>query len=1114
MVAAGIGGGPEDMNTSLIRHALQIVEEALELPIDLSQEFVIQACAGDADLRREVDSMLILDTGVSIEEYEFPDAPESLSSDLHSTDRFELMEELGCGGMGTVFRAHDHHLEREVAVKVLSARTKRCSSMQRRFASEAQIGANLQHPGVAPVYDLGRLPDGRVFFAMKLVAGKTLGSILAARSNLVEDRPRLLTIFTQLCQTIAYAHSRGIIHRDLKPDNVMVGEFGEVQVMDWGIATSVPTEDNRRAAYVDREGMNDTPLDRATTNETRLGVIVGTPAYMSPEQAAGQRDKQTDVFSLGATLCEILTGHPPYVATSPPELYEKSAKAELHDALDRLDRCGADAEILALTKNCLQPESDDRPADAASVAKGMAEYLQAVQTRLHAAELTTVRAETKAQEERKRRYVLAMLTATGFALVVVLLASWVWYSAERNRHTKALMAVERESASTLESQVYRLQIYTAFTEFQAENYARAVHVLESTSPEQRNWEWHYLQSQLDQSLQFFPLSIQPLAAVLIDSQRRVLALDEDNVAHVWDRASGEKVAETSGKGHFIAIAPIGHCALAYDDHLLLWDALTGEVLREFPNWPQPNHVSEHQWNARGLAAISAHGKHIAFVNNKELHLFDGQTGEQMHRFTIERGLCCVRFSADGRWLVWADGNTVHFWDIQTGRKSRPEIVCTSNVNPGSLAITADKSRLAFTTQDHAIVWNLATDQAQHLNINKHRTPLVGTFVCFSEDGSRLVTITEKDAVRVWDSSDGTLLRTLCRQPANMVSAGATSYVDDCIALPGKDGVRLWDVRDRSPLALEGHTSFVYPVDISPDDRRIASGGWDQTVRSWDIETGNAVWTSRDKDGFILDLDFDERGERLVSGSSSGLACIRDARNGELIHKIKVDGQIDGVAFFGRDSILLVHGAISLHDAQSLAVKQRFKADEQFYLGRDKQSDRFVTRSPSQWSTPPMHTVSLWDVNQPEPYAEFRTPHLVSSAAFTPDGQQLILGDQAGNISVWDAEHPDQPLRLIPAHSREIFALEFLGDQTRLLSGGRDSIIRIWDFASGDMVGFLQGHEEYVYSLAVSSDGKRVISGSGDHTVHIWESNPLRRRLQAISAAGSVGELVSLRDYFR
>lgn len=1095
------------MKPSLVRLALQVVEEALGFPVDIRQEFVRQSCAGDENLLREVDSLLVFDRGVSIEGIEQPDEPDLVVS-LDSTDRFELIDELGRGGMGTVFRAHDHHLDCEVAVKVLHKNASDRASMQRRFAAEAHIGAKLQHPGVAPVYDLGRLPDGRIFFAMKLVAGKTLSSILSARNKPAEHRSRLLTVFAQQCQTIAYAHSRGIIHRDLKPENVMVGEFGEVQVMDWGIATSVRTGVPERVSRVDHEGRNDSLLDSSSIHDTRFGVIVGTPAYMPPEQAAGRRDTQTDVFSLGAILCEILTGQPPYVAASPAEVFAKSVNAELQDAFDRLDRCGVDSEILTLTKNCLQPASGDRPPNAEYVASSMAAHLQAVQDRLHSSELASARAETKVHEERKRRFLLAALTATGFSLVFILLASWVWYSAERVRHTEALMEVEHESASVLESQVYRLQISAAFTEFQAENYARASHVLENTSPEQRNWEWHYLRSRLDQSIQFFPLSIQPLAAVLIDSQRRVLALDEHNVAHVWDRASGKKVSETSGKGHFIALGPSGHCVLSYDDHPLLWDAFTGELLREFPDWPQPNHFSEPRWNARGLAAISENGKHIAFVSDKHLHLFDGQTGELLRAFPIESGLCCARFSADGRWLLWADGNTVHFWDIHTGQKARPEIVGTSNVNPGSLAITSDKSRVAMTTQDHAIVWNLASGKSRRLNINKRRTSLVGTFVCFSEDGSRLVTITEKDALRVWDSNDGTLLRTLCRQPANMVSAGATSYAEDCIALPGKDGVRVWDVRDRSPLKLEGHTSFVYPVEISPDDRRIASGGWDQTVRSWDIETGRELWASSEKDGSILDLDFDEKGERLVSGSSSGVACIRDARSGKLIHKIKVDGQIDGARFFGSDSILLVHGAISLHDAQSLVLKQQFKADEQFYLGRDKQSDRFVTRSPSQWSSPPIHTVSLWDVDQPGPYAEFRTPHLVTSAAFTPDGRQLILGDQAGKLSVWDAKNPDQPLRIIPAHSREIFALEFLGDQTRLLSGGRDSIIRIWDFASGDMVGFLQGHDDYVYSLAASSDGERVISGSGDHTVRIWESSPLRERLRASSIAGSAGNHAS------
>jgi serine/threonine-protein kinase len=150
--------------------------------------------------------------------------------------RFELRGEIGRGGMGAVFRARDPGLNRDLAIKVLLEKFAGRPDVVRRFVEEAQVGGQLQHPGVVPVYELGRFADGRPFFAMKLVKGRTLDDLLAERPGPAHDLPRFLQIFEQVCQAVAYAHSHNVIHRDLKPANVMVGAFGEVQVMDWGLA--------------------------------------------------------------------------------------------------------------------------------------------------------------------------------------------------------------------------------------------------------------------------------------------------------------------------------------------------------------------------------------------------------------------------------------------------------------------------------------------------------------------------------------------------------------------------------------------------------------------------------------------------------------------------------------------------------------------------------------------------------------------------------------------------------------------------------------------------------------------------------------------------------------
>jgi tetratricopeptide (TPR) repeat protein len=282
-----------------------------------------------------------------------------------------------------------------------------------RFVEEARIAGQLQHPGVVPVYELGAFPDRRPYFTMKLVEGQTLAKLLADRARPEDDRPRFVGIFAQVCQAVAYAHSRGIIHRDLKPLNIMVGAFGEVQVMDWGLAKTLHETAKPQAAEFAACGL-------AGPDTTRAGSVLGTPAYMAPEQARGETervDERCDVFGLGAILCQVLTGAPPFSGKSSAAM-RQSRQADLTDALARLDGCGADAELVALARRCLAAEPPDRPRDAGAVAEAVTAYQRSVVERLRAAELERARAQVKAQEERKRRRLAVGLAAAVLALVV------------------------------------------------------------------------------------------------------------------------------------------------------------------------------------------------------------------------------------------------------------------------------------------------------------------------------------------------------------------------------------------------------------------------------------------------------------------------------------------------------------------------------------------------------------------------------------------------------------------------------------------------------------------------------------------------------------------------
>jgi serine/threonine-protein kinase len=332
--------------------------------------------------------------------------------------RYRIEGEIGRGGMGVVLRAHDGAFNRTLAVKMLLKGHQDRPESKQRFLEEAQVLGQLQHPGIPPVHDLGELSDGRPFFAMKLIKGRTLAELLRERPSPAHDLPRFLTIFDHLCQTLAYAHSRGILHRDLKPSNVMVGAFGEVQVMDWGLAKVLGSE-RKSETGIQSEEMSTIATVRSASAEssTQDGAVLGTPAYMAPEQARGeidQLDERCDVFGLGAILCALLTGQPPYVASSKAEVYSLAARADLTEALARLEACGADAELVALARACLAPELRERPRHAGEVADCVAAYQAQVQERLKQAEVDRARA----LEERKRRKLTLALAAAVLLLVL------------------------------------------------------------------------------------------------------------------------------------------------------------------------------------------------------------------------------------------------------------------------------------------------------------------------------------------------------------------------------------------------------------------------------------------------------------------------------------------------------------------------------------------------------------------------------------------------------------------------------------------------------------------------------------------------------------------------
>ncbi len=300
-----------------------------------------------------------------------------LPSQLSAAERYVIGEELGRGGMGVVYRAFDQNLQRDVAMKVLNLGARTTREHIARFIDEARTTSQLQHPGIVSVHEVGRDAAGRLFFTMKLVQGRTLSQVVrdlrAHDAAICADfsRFRLLEIFVEVCRIVHYAHERGVVHRDLKPQNIMVGRYGEVQVMDWGLVKVLAAD-----ASAPRAPQAEAPLASGHA-ETQCGALLGTPGYMAPEQAAPETAKATpraDIYALGAVLYHLLTGNAPYGGRTPVEIVTRLLTVEPPPPRTLESTTARELEAVCLQALARSPE--DRYASAAELAGEVQAYLE------------------------------------------------------------------------------------------------------------------------------------------------------------------------------------------------------------------------------------------------------------------------------------------------------------------------------------------------------------------------------------------------------------------------------------------------------------------------------------------------------------------------------------------------------------------------------------------------------------------------------------------------------------------------------------------------------------------------------------------------------------------
>ncbi|MBS0262538.1 MAG: protein kinase [Planctomycetes bacterium] len=1086
-----------------------------------------------------------------------PQSPEMPRSTADS--RYQLQGEIARGGMGAIIKGRDTDLGRDLAIKVLLDQHKDKPDVIQRFIEEAQIGGQLQHPGIAPVYELGQFQDRRPFFSMKLVKGETLSKLLESRQVPSEDRGRFLGIFEQVCQTMAYAHSRGVIHRDLKPANIMVGAFGEVQVMDWGLAKVLSAggiaDEKKAHDKLQSQSIIQTLRSKVDSDapgvvgtvgsQTQMGSVMGTPAYMPPEQALGeidQMDERADVFGLGAILCEILTGKPPYVGGDGTQVYRMASRGKLSACLTRLDACGADPELIALTKNCLALEPKERPRDAGVLAERVTTYVESVETKLRETELERAaqmaradaqakqaeaesrRAESefaRAQEERKRRRTSLALATSMLLLVGVVSSGWLYLLQQDADRIAVEADAQRRHAREMDEQ---RQMEVAARE-KAEDARR-------DAENQRQ-----------------------LAEQRAETIRENLYFANMNLA-------GQAAVEPSGIGRVQQLlkkwGPDGSHSDLRGWEWYYFESLCQKDLSTLGG--HTNGAAAVAWSPNGLLVATSDGGNQIF--DDKIHpgvvpgvvkIWDAVTAEERLTLRGHRDIVTVvSWSPDALRLATSsfDG-TVKIWNLRTGEtlcelsagqpRQRSSEVHTLHWSPNG-------AQLASAAIDgHITVWDAATGKPlQSMSTNRWNYS-----VSWSPDGSRLASAGLD--VKILDVTTGGVIQSLGEHAGARVTSVCWSPDGSQVASAGWDAkVKVWDVKTGNlTQTLSGHLTYVVSVGWSPDGRRLASASLDSTIKIWEPATGSELQTLRGHADEVLAVCWSPDSARLASASSDNTVKIWDATARYDTPTVRGPENSTAVACWSPDGMRLASGSVQ----HTIKVWDVVTTEERLSLRGHTNVVTSVTWSPGGKqlaSASQDGTVKVWDASSGEAIHTLRGPpnsgvnynNIVEDVSWSPDGTRLAVSTSTGKVEIWDAdsgtlqrsnnEHqkrvyevrwsPDgkrlatasqdnslriwdaasgRELQTLRGHAGTVLAVAWKPDGTKLASGGVDKTIRIWDAETGSHLFTIPAHTGHVWSVSWSPDGERLASGSSDNTVKLWEVASGRLTLSLTEHSGAV-----------
>jgi WD40 repeat protein/tRNA A-37 threonylcarbamoyl transferase component Bud32 len=1069
--------------------------------------------------------------------------------------RYTLRRLHATGGIGRVWLAYDSDLGREVALKELRPERSQNQGFSNRFLHEAQITGQLEHPGIVPVYELTRRSDVRQpFYTMRFIKGRTLTDAIrayhekraAGRAEPLEH-VALLNAFVATCNAVAYAHSRGVIHRDLKGQNVVLGDFGEVVVLDWGFAKVLGrAEGSTEAAPV---------VLAAETGpcHTVQGQVIGTPAYMSPEQAEGETDRidyHTDVYGLGAILYELLTGRPPFAGTEIEEVLRQVRDAE--PVRPRQIWAGVPRALEAVCLRALAKKPEGRYASAGELAREVQRWLADEPVDVFP-EPVTARLGRWARRHQKLAAGLAVLLVSAVIGAVVIREEWA-RNEVRVQAAEKVAETERKARNEVATAAYLKHIALAHEAVSAKQLARADELLERCEPPLRNWEWHHLQRRTNLCVHALRGHTQVIRCVAYRPDGRQLAsAGGEGIIKIWDAATGQLILNLRGHtgGVFrLAYRPPDGRHLAStgvnDGKVRVWDTATGEEVF--------NCTHEH----RAVLGVdySPDGQQLASSSwDKTVMIWDATNGRYertLLRHTHELGVLAFR-PRDGRQLaVAAFDNTVKLLDVASG-----DAVHTFSGGFGFntiIAFSPNGQRLAAGGGNNRIVrvWDVTNGQETwSLHGQSNTLPVVA----FSPNGRLLASAGTDQAVRIWDAATGQAIRTL-RGHGAMLSSVSFSPDSRQLASSGSDAaIKIWDMTDLEKntgpecVPVGTHLQGIRSLAFSPDSASLASAGSDGTVKIWDattrrqphsvlalgsprpvlaalvnawvVATGPEIRAFKGHRGAVAGAVFSPDGKRLASAGEDGRVVIRDATTGGEISALPVPAGPVRCVVFSADGRRLATASgdrtVTIWDAVSGGVIRTLHGDGEIIHS-------VALRPDGRWlaAADVVGTLQVWDTAtgemictrhaQPGSPAQRLAetlravppsraqPRAASCVMFSSDGRRLAWTGEDFTVAIWDlTKLPSSLLPILDAefeavvcqgHTGLVTTLAFSPDGRRLVSAGEDRVVKLWDTKTGQEALTLRGHMDVIRGVAFSIDGRLLAAGGDDGTITIWNGTSM------------------------